>query len=194
MHDKDELDRMIDAALASYGEAGDEVSERVLRVVERRIAQEHAPRRRRWLPWAAALAAAACVLAFFVARPSPRPAQLPGSSARQMQQQTPGSTVAEVKPPAIGKSAKPVERNSAKQGVKFQPGSETAKAEALPKLDVFPTPQPLSEDEEALSFFIQRASTAEVKQLLEAQARFEAPLTIDELEIPPLEPLDKGGR
>jgi hypothetical protein len=192
MRDESELDGMIDAALASYGETGDDVSERILRVVERRIAQERAPLRRRWLPWTAALAAAACVLAFLVARP--RPVQIPGNDARQTQQQKTGSTVAEVRRPAIEKRAKAVARDSTRQSVEERLRSETARADALPKLDVFPTPQPLSEDEQAFSFFIQRAPPAEVKQLLEAQARSEAPVIIDDLEIPPLEPLDKGGK
>jgi hypothetical protein len=202
MRDKDELDRMIDAALASYGGAGegDEMGERMLRGVERRIAQESAPRHGRWLPSAraltgaltAALAVAACVLAFVLARP--RPAHLPINDAQQTQPQRPDATVAEPRPPVAAIREKPEARRTVNESATGRPQREEATTNPLPKLDVFPTPQPMTGDEEALSFFIQRAPESEMRSLLEAQAHANAPVTIDELEIPPLEPLDEGGK
>jgi hypothetical protein len=64
----------------------------------------------------------------------------------------------------------------------------------LPKLDVFPTPRPLTAEEQALAVFISHASDAERKALIESQKQFQAPISIAAIRIPPLEtlkPLDQ---
>jgi hypothetical protein len=62
----------------------------------------------------------------------------------------------------------------------------TVSAAPLPKLDVFPTPQPLTREEQALVAYVAHAPQAERKSLIEDQRRMDAPLTIEALEIKPL--------
>ncbi len=62
----------------------------------------------------------------------------------------------------------------------------------LPKLDVFPTPQPLTEQEQALLFYAQQASTAQLQALSEAQARDEDPFPVATVHIPAFEPPTQG--
>jgi hypothetical protein len=62
---------------------------------------------------------------------------------------------------------------------------------ALPKLDVFPTPQPLTPEEQALVAFAVRAPESERKSFIEAQRQAEAPLRIAAIEIPPIDSPDK---
>ena len=74
--------------------------------------------------------------------------------------------------------------------------SHTAAAvrvQRLPKLDVFPTPQPLTPAEQALVAYVAHAPEAERQSLVEAQKQLDAPLTIAALEIKPLEPPEPGG-
>jgi len=62
----------------------------------------------------------------------------------------------------------------------------------LPKLDVFPTPQPLTEQEQALLSYAQQAPTAQLKALSEAQARDEDPFPVATVHIPVFEPPTQG--
>lgn len=62
----------------------------------------------------------------------------------------------------------------------------------LPKLDVFPTPQPLTEQEQALLFYAQQAPTAQLQALSEAQARDEDPFPVATVHIPAFEPPAEG--
>jgi hypothetical protein len=62
----------------------------------------------------------------------------------------------------------------------------------LPKLDVFPTPQPLTEQEQAFLFYAQQAPTAQLQALSEAQARDEDPFPVATVHIPAFEPPTQG--
>jgi hypothetical protein len=63
----------------------------------------------------------------------------------------------------------------------------------LPKREVFPTPQPLSPEEQAFVEFAARAPETERQLFIEAQKRDDAPLSIAAIEIQPLDPPDHGG-
>lgn len=198
MPDKDNLDLLIDAAIDTYANvaASDRLEEQMLQGVRRHIADQSARRHLRWSAWSAALAAAACVLTFALF--SPRPEVTPAKNAQKAGVQNhPRGKAAEVPsippPPADIRSA---QRTAKTVRVLAIPpiSAPPAKAPPLPKLDVFPTPAPPDEQAEALAFFIRVAPPGEVKQLLEAQARADAPLAVKQLEIPPLQPLDEGGK
>ena len=60
-----------------------------------------------------------------------------------------------------------------------------------PKLIVFPTPQPLTAEEQTLLAAATRGSEAQRQALLESKP-VEAPLSIASLNIPPLAPPDEG--
>lgn len=61
----------------------------------------------------------------------------------------------------------------------------------LPKKELFPTPQPLSPEMQALVQFVARAPEAQRKQLIDAQAKLDAPITIAPLQIAPLKDSDE---
>jgi hypothetical protein len=63
---------------------------------------------------------------------------------------------------------------------------------ARPKLDVFPTPEPLTAEEQAMTRFAAQASEADRKALLAAQQQADEPLTISAIRIPPIESVDEN--
>jgi hypothetical protein len=198
MRDNDELDQMIDAALATYGnisagESFDPLEERVLRRVQRRrVAEERRALRRRLVPWAAAFALAACAAAWMVVHP--KPVRVPRDETRQTKQHEPTTAVSKVRVPTLEMSHKPATGRSAEHATKFESRYGPPSTPSLPKLDVFPAPHAPTEEEATLSFFIQRAPASEVEDLLRTQASLDVPITIDELEIPPIAPLNVDGR
>ena len=198
--ERDQLDRVLDSALATYADPGPESG------LERRIlghiANEAAPApRRRWLAWAIALPAAAGLLLFAVLA-GPRLDHAPSSM--------PPQTRILQKPPALGGLAgnRALSEGSGKDGSKRKGRTESiarashpssdakmhsrravlaSKSTPLPKLDVFPTPQPLSPEERALVEFAAHAPQSERESLMAAQREADAPLRITAIEIMPLE-------
>lgn len=67
-----------------------------------------------------------------------------------------------------------------------------ARSAPLPKLEIYPTPQPLSSQEEALVNFAAHAPQSERESLLSGQEQSDAPLRIAAIEIQPLEPPASG--
>ena len=192
MRENGDLDRLLDSVLSTYGDPGpgSGLDQRVLASIRTRIAAEPAPRRR-WLPWAVGLPAAACLLLFFLA--GPKTAHSPAIPAKVVTQpQEFPITTAHTGPlPALRPQLVPRTRQ-----VPFsrqsRPGGHATRSVALPKLDVFPTPQPLTQAEQALVAFAVRAPEAERQSLIAAQKQAEAPLSIAAIEIPPIESPDKG--
>jgi hypothetical protein len=62
----------------------------------------------------------------------------------------------------------------------------------LPKLNVFPAPQPLSPEEQILARFVTEAPPAERAAFLDAQRQADSSLDIATIHIPPLDPPVKG--
>jgi hypothetical protein len=192
MHETDEIDQMLRSALSTYGDPGLEsgIEGRVLA----RIAAEKAPvPRRRWLPWGIALPVAAALILLLVlsgSRPTHSPAgnakvayppnQSVTSSARLEAGSTPGTTRTE-----HGITRRTV------AGAGHHPAAATNAP--LPKLDVFPSPQPLTPEEQALVAFAARAPEPVRQALIDAQKQADAPLNIAAIEIQPLDPPDQGG-
>jgi len=205
MHDSDELDRNIDAALTVYGDpfatrlhtdptvAERLLAERLLAGVRRRIAEDSAPRGVRNPVWAWALAAAACVLGLVLFGSRQAHRQQPNQARQTQQQETPPEFATAITA-AKTEAQKPAVRRPARAGSRLPTQGSPERPDRLPKLDVFPTPLPLSEEGEALAFFVRRAPAHEVRELLQAQSHSDTPITIQELEIPPLKPLDEGGK
>ena len=188
---RDELDRLLDSALATYADPGADsgLEHRILS----RIASEAAPApRRRWLVWAIALPAAACLLLLVLLS---RPGLHHSSSGNQEQAQR-------VQQPAIaaGRSAAqpahrsaPLERADASVH-KYSPHRTTLAAgpAPLPKQDIFPMPRPLSPQEQALVNFAAHATRSERESLLAPHEGLNAPLHFAEIHIEPLEPPAEG--
>lgn len=185
MREDENFDRLIDAALGAYGEADPGLERRVLA----RIAAKRAtsPRFGR-MAWAVTLAAAAGLLLTMVLM-RPRPAHAPAASARIA--------------PALQQAPKEMARVEQHGGQRTgearrlaHPRRATGRsiAVALPKQEVFPTPRPLSPEEQALVDFAARATVAERRSFVEAQAQPQPdkPISIAVIHIAPIEirPLD----
>jgi hypothetical protein len=149
-HHEDALDRELDAALAKYAsvEPRAGIEERVLahlRAERTRVAD------RGWWRWAlAATAAALIVVAVAVisnsARPS-RPANRPLATTQHLS--NPGTQMAKRRSKTVGRrGGGPVRRTNR------HPADSTVVVAAAPKLDQFPSPQPLSEQEEILVSYV----------------------------------------
>jgi hypothetical protein len=196
MRENDELDLLIDSALSTYGDPGPDsgLDQRVLaRISSAHASARVAPaQRRRWLPWAIGLPAAAGLLLFFLFLAGPKTANPPTSVAEGMAQtqQVPNITAPAEPLPVLRQEPVPLIRH-----VLFRPpsrpGKQANRSAALPKLDIFPTPQPLTPAEQALVVFALRAPESERQSFIEAQKQAEAPLRIAAIEIPPLDSPDK---
>lgn len=183
----EELDRMIDAGLSTYAEPRAGLEQRVLAAVdaerEQRVLAAQSPR---WRMWAMGLATAACLLiAITVAL---RIGEAPQPAGRQANNgaHTPAMHRA-IAPEA--RTQAPV-RIAAKRRVRR---SDEASLRRLPKKQLFPTPQPLSPEMQALVQYVANAPEKERKQFAQAQAQLDAPITIAPLRIAPLEIADKDG-
>jgi hypothetical protein len=67
----------------------------------------------------------------------------------------------------------------------------THKPAPLPKLDVFPTPRPLSPEEQAMVRFVATTPPSEIQAMQKAQQQQDEPLHIAAIVIQPLKPLDE---
>lgn len=183
MDDRDPIDRLLDSALDSYAQPPDALESRILTA----LAEERMHRTntfRRYLhPWGIAVAAAAVLLLSFVLWPSQK-------HAPDMQiAREPGL----VNPPQATQrtSAAPhlAEHRIAVRSARHQP----ATSRKLPKLDIFPTPQPPTPTEEALALYVAHASPADRQALIESQQKQNEPIHIAAIEIAPLDPSTSHG-
>lgn len=199
MREKDDLDLLIDSALATYADPGPDswLENRVLvtlAAVRTETSQVRTRWRRGWLPWAIAIPIAAGLL-FLLLSPA-RHKPLPASEPQQAHEGAPTATTpragssSEVRPRLPNRSEIPH-----RHAIRItQPASpvQTALAAPLPKLDVFPTPQPLTAEERALVVVAAQTPLPAREALIEAQSLDITPVRIAEIHIPPLEPPDQG--
>jgi len=179
----DELDRLLDESLSSYAEPVHGLEERVLRGVS----ASASPRPRLLWLWPAGLAAAA-VLLLFVATPWRSP--LPPHAAPSPQiARTPAPQRDVVR--NVDKAV-PLPRHGAAHLQRAVAQTTVAEQEPLPKLDVFPSPSPLSAEERALAGLVARSSAQEQHALLAARQQADAPIRISAITVPPISSPDKG--
>jgi hypothetical protein len=184
--------------------------------------------RSRWLAWAIGIPVAACLLWWITAgkikyTPSARPEQAytsnhtqtplaagaiaaPGpTTARKIRPSGANVSVncaassARLTPPQLGR---PVAGDPGKScpGATPKPSvaTDAHRTAPLPKLDVFPTPQPLTAEEETLLAFAQQAPAGQVEALSTAQTRDEEFFVVAESfvvaasHVPSLEPPHVG--
>lgn len=189
-----DLDRLIDAALGAYAGADSGLEQRVLkRVAAERV---YAPRFGRVI-WAAALAAAACLLLIFIllhARPGPAPQ----SNARNTPTLRPAPAETAGPRETASVAPQPTQRPSrSPQRVRPEHAPGRLMAAALPKQQFFPAPRPLSSQERALVNFATQAPAPARDSFVAALQQADAPIAIADLhiapiQIPPLEPPQPG--
>ena len=184
MPENDLLSSLIDAALSTYAYPGPGLDQRILA----RISAQAVPvPRLRWLPWAIALSAAACLLIVIVVS-GLRHVHAPLGQANMARQ---------VQHPSMITTSRPALRSASPRIIKIrapQPQivSFAASPAPLPKLDVFPAPQPLTPEEQALFVFTRHATAAELQALIEAQKQDEQFLLAANKSQPLVPPLPDG--
>ena len=219
MRETNPFDHELDAALATYADPADE-SALTLRILARIAAESPSaegggafnPRilppestralapeglaspispSRRWLPWAIALPAAACLLFLFLSAPkSPHPSP---RTAEQSHPSQPPSTLTGHTGPQPAPPPQSTQRpTSHPQAAQPLPAAFAANAAPLPKLAVFPTPHPLTPEEQALAVVAAQTPTPELQALANAQTQPGQLLNIATVHIPPLEPPNQG--
>ncbi|MFP5227436.1 MAG: hypothetical protein ACLGXA_07375 [Acidobacteriota bacterium] len=180
--DPGEIDARIDAALRSYA-APTEIPEMrfvLARVMER--ARAEALRQPSWWLWGAVAAGLATMLAVGVvwmmrAPRRPEIAWTPKAPA-----------VARAEAPSRGATAKPQEvalpKSKELKGRGRIHEVRNAATNQPPKLDVFPTPRPLTAQEEALVAFVKQAPPAVKKAVLDDQQHWDDPIHVADLQKP----------
>lgn len=177
MHEGERMDEWMDAALRSYAEPEGTTEPRLAFARLMEVARQQQLRRRKllWL-WAVAFPALVC-LALVSMRAdwdlhNPRVPEIAW---------IPQPPVV-VRPGLAGageKAARPDRIHSLRRAA-------VAQQEHLPKLDVFPTPQPLSQEERALLRFAHNSTTNVQRDVIESQQHWDRPLVIAEVKIRPL--------
>lgn len=193
MREKDDLDLLIDSALATYADPGPDsgLDDRILVTLSTvRTAKPRASTRwpSHWIRWAVALPVAAGLLFLWFAPRRDKP--LPSSEPQQARYPAPSALA-----PRVNLSPEVQAHVPHRHGTRAaQPASpvQTVQAAPLPKLDVFPTPQPLTAEERALVVVVTETPLPAREALVKAQSLDAPPVRIAEIHIPPLEPPDQG--
>jgi hypothetical protein len=178
-----ELDRLIDAALDTYAAPSPDAN--LAGKVLARLAEEHASRPRlRWFLWVGgAVPAVICLLlavysGLGIAKrvgPPPIPRAQVHELARNSVPPLPRATSRIV---AMPQAAHPAPR-------KERLAAATA-PHPLPKLDIFPTPTPLTPQERALAEYVARMPQAARRALAQSEQE-ETPLTVASIRVMPIE-------
>ena len=177
MRERDELDRLIDSALASYAEPRPGLEKRVLAGISARARLS----RRRWflLGLTVPLATSLFLFAYFApntSRPRRQEIAVPPTAAS-----TPGVTSAPITIEKFPSVSRTQEHSSQRLRDRVR-----TNITPRPKLDIFPAPQPLSEAEQAVTRFASEASEAQRRALVTPQQDLAQPIQITAIHIPPL--------
>ncbi len=188
-----EFDLLLDAALSTYGDPapGDGLEERVLAAISAECGKASAPslRRRSWVPWAVALPlAAALVLIWLSPHRSAHPLPNEPTQARRADQASGAPQAVKATLPEARDARAAKHRAHAKLS---QP-AQVAATTVLPKLDVFPAPQPLSAEERELALVANQAPMPLRKALIEAQNDDDLSPHFAVMHLPPLQSPDEG--
>ncbi|MGA7340491.1 MAG: hypothetical protein WBE72_15335 [Terracidiphilus sp.] len=187
-----EFDLLLRSSLQTYADPGPE-SDLAQRVLARVAAEGERGHTQRMIRWAVALPLAACLIAV-IALLASKPLHRPADRANQARVTPPGSTDAGRRTLIANSPSVMAWRNDVARSPRHPSRAAAAPSvQRLPKLDVFPAPQPLTPPEQALIAYVAHAPQAERQSLIETEQKINAPLSIEALEIKPLEPPEPGG-
>ena len=173
------VDQLIDAALRSYGQPEEAPKPRVVlaRLLERAHAEE-AARGRVWIwGWAVAASCMAVLLvalgALWMSRGprSPEIAWSPGAPGVVRDASSSAGAVAGSHPAGAGPHAAQAEISPQQR--------------QIPRLDVFPTPRPLSTEERALVAFAKQGPVEVQRAVIEDQKHWDDPIIVADLQEQP---------
>jgi len=186
-----ELDDLIRSAISSYGDAEPD-SDLARRILLRAAAQPKPIPLSRRFRLAFVLPIAACAIVLFALlqigsnRKPENSKGLPDTESQPRIENT--AKAARPSPPATHRARR--EKLPKKFGVhETEVATET---ERLPKLNVFPTPKPLSPSEQALAQFVERSPTIARNSFIDVPDQGDAPLSVAAIEIQPLETPELG--
>jgi hypothetical protein len=192
MHEKDHLDQMLESSLSSYGDPGADtgLAERILARVssEKKLKESTSGWRNRLLLWTALSAAACLLLGLFVWKTAGPSAIPPSTHQPNVASVTPKSQAPNI---AIVVPAKRIPTHTVPRTAS-RPAVAVTGSATRPKLDVFPQPQPLSSEEQALYAFATQVPEEQRRAVMTARKNDDAPLNIAAISIQPLEVLDTG--
>lgn len=177
----DELDSRIDAALRSYAEPGPTTEPRValVSVMEQVRRERPASGMRGWLWGMAGTSASLVAVAFALwAFTGPRVPEIAWSP------KAPGVVAVPIRPlrSAVATNTVSVFRPTAQARRTSEVREFAANRRTLPKLDVFPTPRPLTPEEQALVAFAKQGPPAVQRAVIEDQKHWDDPVIVAELQ------------
>jgi hypothetical protein len=193
-----EFDRLLRSSLETYADHGpdSDLAERVLARIAaegERERMRRTERRHLVIRWAIALPVAACLVVVMVLA-GLRALHNAPDGANQARVVPPKSNNAGRVGPIVNSPSIAARHNDASRSLRHSARAvATARVQRLPKLDVFPTPQPLTPEEQAFAAYVARVPEAERKSLIDTEKQVDAPLSIAALEIQPIAPPDTGG-
>ena len=188
MPERDELDHLIDSELARYAEPRPGLEQRILARVDAE-AIRHPGTISRWRAWVIVGAVVASAILLLVTVPQlvhRQPAMNSATSTSPNHPHPPSSS--ENPSSKIQVPIRPLPQ-TAKRTQNAVGSDGTTKQEEkppVPKLGVFPAPQPLSDQEQALVALATAPSDAARENLIASQHAMNAPLEISAIEIPPI--------
>jgi hypothetical protein len=187
MKDRDDLGILLDAALATYADPGLPPG-LTSRIVASAYGIDSRRRPVRWLPWAVlALAALVLIVAFFTLHNLTHRIALPPVAQLSLR---PSVHVLTTPDPAIA-IQQTVGRSNSPRTVKTLYVANPE--QPLARLEVFPTPTPLTSEEQALVALANRNLGDITQSFARNQTQPVEPLRIAVIQIPPLNPPDNGG-
>lgn len=191
MSDHAETERLLDAALETYADSsfGSGLEQRV---INRIFEEKRRFNRRRWISWIVGpVAACALSLVFIVSRLSHNPSAVTPHTHAPAR-----SATASIAGDRSQATSQPRAKAREFTASNMHPTKTAAAAErsARPKLDVFPTPLPLSDEEKALCVVAATGSQPARRALAEAEIHQDDRLVIARLAISPLETPDEGNK
>jgi hypothetical protein len=185
----DEMDERFDAALRSYAEPPEMPAARMVLARVLASARLTESPRSKWWAWiipAAGCAAAVVLAAGILLMRAPRGPQIAWTP------RAPG--VVSEAAPAVHAPARSQGSHATRSAKRAAIRDAQFAAERLPKLEVFPTPAPLTTEEQRLVSFTRHAPTAAQQQVLEERQHLSDPLQIAELKIQPLDTGDEQAK
>lgn len=186
-----EFDLLLRSALNTYADPGSDLD--LAQQILARVAAESAGRQtRRWLPWAIAVPVAAGLLILIMLSGSKPMHRVADGTSQARVLQSPSTNVSGGRPSSISLLASDQHTKASRPRQNSRDNVAAAGTTHLPKLDVFPTPRPLTPEEQAFADYVARSPETERQSLIEAQKRVEAPLAIAAIQIPQLEPPGQG--
>ena len=179
MNEQDELDALLDAALATYvdAEAKPGLAPRILAITSRREAHRSAVR---WLAVAVPALAALLLVTMLLRRHAESP-----SEAQHVVAQVRSAA------PRVVLPAKPARPNHSAAGRPVKATDSRVAPSRLPRREVFPTPATLTPEEQALLKLGNRRLGEVPGQTIQSATQDPVqPIHIAAIEIPPLNPPD----